>query len=665
MNEKEWAGTFVDIAEQLLEKKTLESVFDTITRTACSYFNASASSIMVFDQSREYLTIARSYNLSPEYLKVVKVRRGEEIAGKVCDTKKPRIVYDVFSLFTELKNDFTVQWIQKEGLQSLVCAPLLLKDEAIGALNIYYRYPLSSFTDDVHLDFFTKLAALAIEHTRLIEDSQNKTRMFSILGDIGLALTSSFDINEIMKNFLSTATEITNADAGSLILLQEGHPGKSISYDYRDGMKEPDINQSSSRHENGFFREIVRTRKNLMIPDIGRPSGVDIKDFDKKEGALLGIPLLSKEKPMGILYVYSRRPRQFAKEEADYLTILCSHAAVALENSRLYDTIAREAKETAILYEISQTFISSLDFDQLLTNILKRIIDTFGYLNLAVFLVDEDKQELKMRSFLNYPEDIHSMRIRIGENGITGHVAAIKEFYYAPDVQIDPFYIKGVKEAMSEVCFPLMIGDRIIGVLDVESPELDGFSPDQISLLATLSAQIAIALENSRLFEEATKLSLTDSLTGLPNRRNFEMVLGNEIRRSDRYHRSFAVIMVDYDNFKVYNDKFGHPAGDEILKRFGQLMKDSIRDVDFLGRYGGDEFVFVLPETETIFAGEVADRMRKKIASQAYDPPVTISVGIATFPHDARDMDGLIKFADQACYESKQLGGNRISYAAS
>jgi len=663
MGEKEWAGTFVDIAEQLLEKNTLESVFDTIARTACSYFNASASSIMLFDQGREYLTIARSYNLSPEYLKVVKVQRGEEIAGKVCDTKKPRIVYDAVSLFTDLKADFTIQWIQKEGLISLVCAPLLLKDEAIGALNIYFRYPLRSFDDETHLDFFTKLAALAIEHSRLIEESQNKTRMFSILGDIGLALTSSFNIVEIMKNFLSTATEITNADAGSLILLRDSHPGTSISYDYIDGMKEPDIHQSSTQHETGFFKEITRTKKNLVIPDISASISVDLSDFGKKEGALLGIPLLSKEKPMGILYVYTRRPRLFSKEETDYLTILCSHAAVALENSRLYDTIAREAKETAILYEISQSFISSLDFDKLLDNILKRIIDTFGYLNLAVFLVAEEKQELKMRSYINYPEYVQNMKIKIGENGITGHVAATKEIYYTPDVRKDPYYIKGVKEAMSEVCFPLLIGDRVIGVLDVESPELDGFSPDQIKLLSTLSAQIAIALENSRLFEEATKMSLTDPLTGLPNRRSFEMTLNNEIKRSDRYRRSFAVIMVDYDNFKVYNDKFGHPAGDEILKRFSQLMKESIRDVDFLGRYGGDEFVMVLPETETIFAGEVADRMRKKIAAQALDPPVTISIGIATFPKDTRDRNELIRLADQASYESKQFGGNRISYA--
>jgi diguanylate cyclase (GGDEF)-like protein len=664
MAEKEWTSSFVEIAELLLEKKTLDSVFDTIARAACSYFNASASSIMVFDRNREYLTIARSYNLSPEYLKVVKVRRGEEIAGKVCETKKPRIVYDAVALFTDLNNDFTVQWIKKEGLLSLVCAPLLLKDEAIGCLNIYYRYPLHSFTEDLHLDFFTKLAALAIEHTQLIEESQNKTRMFSVLGDIGLALTSSFDINEIMKNFLSTATTITNADAGSLILLNESRPGTSISYDFNQGMKEPNIYQSSSRHETSVFREIIRTRKILTVPDIRSPAEVDLSDFNKKEGALLGVPLLAKDKPLGILYVYSQRPRQFTREEADYLTILCSHAAVALENSRLYDKIAREAKETAILYEVSQSFISSLDFDQLLTNILKRLIDTFGYLNLAIFLIDEDRQELRLRSYINYPASIREMRLKIGENGITGHVAATKKSHYAPDVNKDPNYIRGVKEAQSEVCFPLMIGDRIIGVIDVESPELNGFAPDNINLLSTLSAQIAIALENSRLFEEAKILSLTDPLTILPNRRSFEMAIDNEIKRSERYHRSFSVIMVDFDNFKIYNDKFGHPAGDGILHRFAQLMKESIRDVDFLGRYGGDEFVAILPETEAIFAGEVADRMRKRIAGQALDPPVTISVGIATFPQDSKDKNDLIRLADQACYESKQLGGNRISYAA-
>lgn len=665
MNEQEWTRSFVNIAELLLGNKTLDSVFDTIAQTACSFFNASASSIMLFDRDREFLTIARSYNLSPEYLKAVKVRRGEEVAGKVCDEKKPRLITDAVSLFEQLRADFTVQWIKREGLQSLVCAPLLLKDEAIGCLNIYFRYPLHSFEDQSHLDFFTKLAALSIAHIRLIEESRERSEMLSVLSDIGLFLTSSFDRDEIMKTFLTTAVRITNTEDGTLILINEPPNGQSTNCDYRLEMKEPKIYQSVSRHESTLLKEIIKSRKPLIVPDLQSFKDIELDDLILPEGGMIANPLFAKDRILGMLCVHRSRTRPFTREETDYLMILCGHASAALENVRLYDTIAGEAKETAMLYEISQSFISSLDIDKLLGNILKRFIDVFGFLNLAIFLLDEQTQELKLRSYINYPENIRNLRIKVGETGITGHVAATKEMYYAPDVRRDKHYYRGVSEAKSEVCFPLMIGDRIIGVLDVESPELNGFSPDNVNLLSILCAQIAIALENSRLYEEARVLSLTDPLTLLPNRRSFEMTLDNEIRRSDRYHRSFCVIMIDFDNFKFYNDKFGHPAGDEIIKRFANLMKESIRDVDFLGRYGGDEFIAILPETEAIFAGEVADRMRKKIASQNLNPPITLSIGIATFPHDSRNRDRLINLADQACYESKQMGGNRTSYAVS
>ncbi|MEO0206874.1 MAG: GGDEF domain-containing protein, partial [candidate division WOR-3 bacterium] len=119
----------------------------------------------------------------------------------------------------------------------------------------------------------------------------------------------------------------------------------------------------------------------------------------------------------------------------------------------------------------------------------------------------------------------------------------------------------------------------------------------------------------------------------------------------------------DFDNFKNYNDKFGHSAGDNILQRFSALMKEAIRDVDFLGRYGGDEFIAVLPETDSNFALVVGERIRKKIESENLDPPVTLSIGISVFPKDSKEKQKLIDLADNACYESKQMGGNRVNFA--
>ncbi|MEO0096456.1 MAG: sensor domain-containing diguanylate cyclase [candidate division WOR-3 bacterium] len=663
MEQKGFPENLAEIAQSLLEHSSIEKAFETITKTACSFFNASASAIMLFDKEREYLTIVHSINLSSEYLKVVKVKKGEEIAGKVCMEKKPRFVSDVIKVFEEKGDFFSIEWIKKEGLKSLVTAPLLLKSEPIGCLNLYYRKKLENFDNYPALDFFCKLAALAIEHTKLINEIEEKSRIVTELEHIGITLSSTFEMENILKVLLAAAIKITNTDTASLIVIDEPTATVLESYDFSRETKEITKYKTTARLTNGVSGKILKTRKPVIIPDLTRYENVNPVALQKGRRAVAAMPLVARENLIGILYVDSQVPRDFSSSEIEYLQLLCSQAAIALDNTRLYKKITREAQETAILYEVSRTFISTLDFNILLNNILQRLVETFGYLNLAIFLVDEEKQELKICSYINYPESVKDIQIKIGATGITGHVAATREMYYSPDVSKDPYYIPGVKEAKSEVCFPLMIGDKLIGVLDVESPEIDGFTPDDIKILSTLSAQIAIALDNARLYEEAKRLSLTDPLTGLPNRRSFEIMIENEIRRAERYRRLFAVLMMDFDNFKNYNDKFGHSAGDEILKRFSALMKESIRDVDFLGRYGGDEFIAVLPETDVNFALVVAERIRKKIESENLDPPVTLSIGIAVFPRDSREKQKLIDLADHACYEAKEMGGNRVNFA--
>jgi len=652
-----------EIAQSLLEHRSLGMAFETITRTACSFFNASASAIMLFDKEKEYLTIAHSINLSSDYLKVVKVKKGEEVSGRVCIEKKPRFVPDVIKIFEEKNDFFSIEWIKKEGLKSLVTAPLLLKDEPIGCLNLYYREKIEKFEDFSALDFFCKLAALAIEHTKLINEIEDKSRIVTELEHIGITLSSTFEMENIFKVLLASAIKITHTDSASLLVIDEPSTTVLESYDFSKETGEIKRYRTTARLTNGISGEILKKRKPFVINDLTRYENVNPIALQKGRMAVAAMPLIARENLIGILYVDSKTPRDFSPSEIEYLQLLCTQAAIALDNTRLYKKITREAQETAILYEVSRTFISTLDFNALLTNILKRLTETFGYLNLAIFLVDEERKELKICSYINYPETVKDIQIKIGSTGITGHVAATREMYYSPDVSKDPYYIPGVKEAKSEVCFPLMIGERLIGVLDVESPEIDGFTPDDIRILSTLSAQIAIALENARLYEEAKRLSLTDPLTGLPNRRSFGIMIENELRRAERYRRPFALFMMDFDNFKSYNDKFGHSAGDDILKKFSNLMKETIRDVDFLGRYGGDEFIAVLPETDANFALVVAERIRKKIESENLEPPVTLSIGISVFPKDAREKQKLIDLADHACYEAKEMGGNRVNFA--
>ena len=645
------------LTKQLLEHKNPETVYKGITKNICTLLKASASMLLLYEDKK--IRIAYAHNLSPEYQRIAKA--DVVIAQDASEKKRIKFVRDIKRVYR--KGEKTVlASIKKEGVISLISAPFIRENTAFGCINVYYRRPLKSFRMTEVLKLFVRLATIAVLHARMAEMFEEKTRMVKGIEDIGSLFTSSFEIKDMMNAILSTAVDIADADAGGLILIDETNKLVMNAYEYKRGTRKTTEYASTARLEDGISGEILRTRRAITVSDLKAYDNVNPVAIKKRRVSVAGIPLMARDKVIGILYLDSFTKRKFAKTEIDYLNMLSNQAAIALDNILLNRMVKREAKETALLYEVSQSLISTLDFDQLLKNILQHLKETFDFLNVSVLLVDEEKQVLYTHSSITYSPEEKDLRLRIGKDGITGHVAKTKKMYYSHDVRIDSHYVTGSQDTRSEVCFPLLIGDRLIGVLDVESSEVNGFSQESIRLLSSLSAQVAIAIDNARLYAETKKLSLTDPLTMLSNRRSFDIFIDAEIKRAERYRRTFVVMMIDFDNFKEYNDKYGHSAGDTVLQKFSKIMKGIIRDVDFICRYGGDEFVSILPETDASYALDVAERMRKKIAAQRIQPKITLSIGIASFPHDARDKAKLIDLADQACYEAKQRGGNRVLF---
>jgi two-component system cell cycle response regulator len=170
---------------------------------------------------------------------------------------------------------------------------------------------------------------------------------------------------------------------------------------------------------------------------------------------------------------------------------------------------------------------------------------------------------------------------------------------------------------------------------------------------------------------ELERLSVTDALTGLANRRRLTAELEREVHRGERHERTFAVLMLDVDHFKQFNDTYGHAAGDAVLKRLAALLRENARDVDTVARYGGEEFTLILPETDATTAAAAAERIRRAIDADRFSPEgrdtelnVTVSVGLARFPDHGRTPERLMEAADQALYASKAAGRNRVTAAA-
>ena len=215
----------------------------------------------------------------------------------------------------------------------------------------------------------------------------------------------------------------------------------------------------------------------------------------------------------------------------------------------------------------------------------------------------------------------------------------------------------------SIACIPMVVYNDVIGVINVTNKKNGKkFTNQDIKMLNAVADQAAAAVNKAQLWD----LAVTDSLTGLYVRRYFLVKLNEEIHRADRSNRIISVIMADLDNFKDINDIYGHDAGDRALEAISHFLKKSIRDVDAIARYGGEEFVMLIPDADKGAAFRLAERLRKKLAKVKLEnmPPITVSIGIATFPSDGRDVEDLIKKADAAMYAAKQAGrNNSVKYA--
>ena len=649
------------ISTILLSEKKLKKVLNAVVKDAAEFFSADASSILLFDEKKEFLQIAHSFNLSKEYIKIVKVRHDEEIAGKVVSTQKAIIIPDLVKLFQSMGDDLSVMWFKKEGLVSCVDAPVVLGKASIGCLNLYYRRRYTFRERDIEaLRVFCDFSAIAIHNANLIKKIECQLREKSALERIGISLTSSLKLSDVLNTFVSTAVDLTNTEMGSIILVNEKEKKIQKSYNYYKKEKKLELYKSTARLDEGISNAVLMKKSHIAIRDLTKRKNVNPTSLKKKRRAVLAVPVMMKNRIIAILYVDSSKPRVFSKREISQVKILANQAAVAIENARLYAQVKQKIRDISISYKISQTLISTLDFESLLSKILDEFKLAFGYFNAAILLKDTKSNKLIIKAAKGYHEKIKKKKLEIGKDGITGHVAATGKTYYSPDVSRDKYYIEGIPYAKSEVAIPLKIGSQIIGVLDVESKEVDAFDKWEIKLLSSIAAQIANAIEKSRLYEETKMLSLTDPLTELPNRRHLDIMIDAELKRSERYNRSLSLLLIDLDNFKLYNDRKGHIAGDKILIKYAKFMKSSIRNIDFICRYGGDEFVVVLPETDESFAKAVAERIRKKILRASGKSNITLSIGIASYPLGGEDKTNLVMTADKACYIAKEGGGNCV-----
>ncbi len=334
----------------------------------------------------------------------------------------------------------------------------------------------------------------------------------------------------------------------------------------------------------------------------------------------------------------------------------------------------REAGELAIFQELGKALTSSLQLDQVLRTIMEKIDEFLRPDNWSLLLLDEAKQELYFELAVGKASQaLKDVRIKVGQ-GIAGWVAQHGEAVVVPDTSKDTRFFgkvdeKTKMETQSIVAVPVKFRDTCLGVIELINcfgPE--GFDSRDLNLLEALADFAAIALENARHVKRIHELTITDDCTTLYNARHMGFILETEIYRSQRYNYEFSLVFIDLDHFKEVNDTHGHLIGSKLLAEIGSALKTHCRLIDFAFRYGGDEFVILLPQTSKENSLNVARRLHKMIRETPWlehtglKVRITPSVGVASYPVDSKTKEGLLHLADEAMYLVKNA--NRDSVAA-
>ena len=337
-----------------------------------------------------------------------------------------------------------------------------------------------------------------------------------------------------------------------------------------------------------------------------------------------------------------------------------------LPHSELLKLLQRKSLEASVMMDIGKTLTSTLDLEEILAGIMHKVSDLLRPKMWSLLLLDEPTKELYFKIVVSpVAERLQHIRLKIGE-GIAGWVAANGKPLLINDAQHDERLARHIDGTVSfttrsVICVPMKMKDKVVGVIElINSLEDNHYEDADLVLLSAIADYAAIAIENAKNYERLCELVVTDELTGLFNAAHFNDIFDRELAYAKRYNTQLSLVFFDLDHFKIVNDTYGHLVGSRLLNEVGGLVKRNIRMPDYAARFGGDEFVILLPNTGMEQACCMVSNLRLILKEHPFYSDegerigVTASFGISTFPDNATSKVELMRIADEAMYAVKE-----------
>ena len=490
----------------------------------------------------------------------------------------------------------------------------------------------------------------------------SQMQRITLLYDASQAVLSTFEADEVLQRILTIAQDYFHLRTVAILLLDE---------DTRDLYVRSHIGWGDATTKirvplgASLIGTAARIKRPVYAPDVQKdPRYVCSVSETASE---LAIPLMVRDSVVGVLDCQSDNLNHFDKETIDLLTLFSTQASMALQNARLYTLERERATQLQAINSIAKHATSVLELDKLVHSVCALVQRSFPCDHASALLKEKEEDGLVMHA------QYGSLTPRLAEGdpfpckkdwwNVSSGAGEISE---VTDLSKVPGQERLYDEAQSRVSIPMISYGQPLGLLVLSSREPGFFAHADTQPLESVADIFASAIQNAHYVQRVKQLAYLDGLTGIFNRRYFETRFAEEMERARRFGTALALILLDVDKFKSLNDDFGHLLGDEVLRQVASLLSRQIRKIDVVCRYGGEEFVILLPQTTLEQAEHVADKLRRAVAEWRFPGvprALTISGGVAVLPEHGTERDQLVQAADAALYSAKQAGRNRIAAA--
>src|SRR5438309_8552975 len=555
------------------------------------------------------------------------------------------------------------QTLAEENIRNITAVSLQTREHNFGA--ILFPHAERRMFGSSNLRLLIGLAlqiGLTLENYVVMHDAQRRTKEYELLTQIGQAISSRLDQDEILRAVQKELGQIFDT-SDFYIAFQQGDEIQ-FELEVERGQVLP---RRSRKVSKGLTEHIIRTGQPLLLRS-------DIEKARERIGityvparpakCFCAAPILLGGKPAGVMAAMSMdREYAFEPRDLEVMRTAAGQVSVAVENGRLFAEEQRRSHQLGFLNNISKTAISSESAEQMLGEIVAEIQKNFRYDHIGIGILDYVTKDIEIKAEAGATAKAMGKRIQLGV-GILGRVARTGESALVQNAG-EGSLLGILPESRAVLCIPITYGESLLGVLNVESQSENAFSSQDVLIMNTLADLLATALHNAFVFQKLQQQSITDGLTGVKTRRFFWEGLSSEWKRASRSGRPFSVVLMDLDKFKEVNDTLGHLEGDLVLARVGRLLEQKCRQSNVVARYGGDEFIILMPETGMEQAEILAERLRLWISTDPMlaEHHITGSFGVASFPVHGFSSEDIIRVADAGMYVSKHAGGNRVSTA--